>query len=154
MANIETFFRSHKIIFLFYAVVASPFMLVWAVVYGLIIGVIGPTVDIFEIIRNRTYQDVRTVLKYPGWKAEFYKISSLKAMDNMPEKMRENRKAFEEGRKKAPEPIGYLLRNIAAFSIYYPAFLIWGIITGPIRAFAEYLKWCYKVWTGQWYVPI
>lgn len=154
MKVVEEFFRAHKIIFLLFAVIVSPFALVWSIVYGLIIGIIGPTVDIFEIIRNRTYQDVRMALKYPGWKATFYKTTCLKAMDDNHQRMQEIRKAFEEGRAKAPGPVGYLIRNTLAFMLYYPVFLIWGVATGPLRAFAEYLKWGYKVWTGCWFVSI
>ena len=151
MDTIEKFFRAHKIIFLCFAVLISPLALVWAVIYGLIIGIIGPTVDVYEIIRNKIYGDVRGVLKYPKWKAEDYKRKVMAAENKNFEEIQAVEREFEEGRRKPLGIVGYIIRDIFVFILYYPFLLLWGIMTGPIRAFLEYLKWCYRVWTGHAY---
>ncbi|MFH1762481.1 MAG: hypothetical protein ABIA63_15385, partial [bacterium] len=144
-----SFLARNKPVLVVFIILASPFALAWAFIYGLIIGIIGPTVDIYEIIKNRTYNDVRTVLKYPRWRAKVHKILSLKsAQDEKGRIPEEERKRIEKS--KPPGVFGYIFQNTFVFGIvYYPFLLIWGIITGPIRAFLECYKWCYTIWAGH-----
>ncbi|MDI6731474.1 MAG: hypothetical protein QME05_02695 [Candidatus Margulisbacteria bacterium] len=148
MSTIDNFLSTHKVIFIVFAILILPFVLVWSLVYGVIVGIIGITVDRFESVRKYIRQDAIELLKYPKWKEECWKAACLRGID-MAEQRKEVERAFAEKRKKAPGMIGRIIQDILIFGIMlYPLLLIWGILIGPIRAFLECYKWCYKTWYG------
>ncbi|MFA5894003.1 MAG: hypothetical protein WC903_08605 [Candidatus Margulisiibacteriota bacterium] len=148
MKSIESFLAPHKAIFILFIILTLPFVLAWSLIYGLIIGIIGITVDRWETVRKYVRQDAIELLKYPKWKEDAWKAAYLRGI-NMAEQRREAERAFAEKRKKVPGMIGHIIQDILIFGIIlYPPLLIWGILAGPIRAFLEYFKWCYKTWHG------
>lgn len=140
----------NKPAFIIFIILSFPFALAWSLIYGLIIGIIGSTVDVYETIRDKVYQDIRGALKYPGWRTEVYERLHLKAAEDSRGRIPEEaRRAVEKGKIKPPSIIGSIILHTCVFILYYPFLLIWGIATGPIRAFFEYYKWGYKTWTGH-----
>ncbi|MBU0573486.1 MAG: hypothetical protein KKH83_03300 [Candidatus Margulisbacteria bacterium] len=138
-----------KTFLVIFYLISLPIVLPWCLVYGVIIGIIGITVDRYEFVRTAIRRDARATLKYRKWQAEKHKEASLRCIDDKTKRM-EAETAYKEGRKKTPGVIGYTITNIIVFGIiFYPPLLIWGAVTGPVRAFIEFNKWIYKLWTGH-----
>ncbi|KAF0133869.1 MAG: hypothetical protein FD145_1079 [Candidatus Saganbacteria bacterium] len=134
--------------FIIFAVAILPIVLAWCLFYGVIIGIVGITVDRYEYVRKIIKQDVICRIKYPSWQKEKWEASLLGNTNNAKER-NELETAIKEGRRKPPGMLGDIIINILLFSIiFYPFLLIWGIVTGPIRAGIEYYKWCYKTING------
>ena len=150
MNSVERFFSAHKIIFILFSILSLPFVLAWSLLYGIIVGSIGITVDRYEHMRDNIRSHVISILKYPKWQAEKWKASALRSMEILSlaeEQKRERKRAIEEGRERAPGMLNYIVTDIIIFGILpYPFFLVWGIIAGPVRALLNYSKWWYLDW--------
>lgn len=149
MSSVDNFFSTNKVIFIVFAILILPLVLVWSLVYGVIIGVIGITVDRYEYIRDVIMR--RTAieyLKYREWRVKNWQEAYLKGVDRI-EEIKADERAFAVGEKKVPSMGWMMWQEVLVFGIiFYPFMLVWGVITGPIRAFIEYYKWCYKTWYG------
>lgn len=146
MNKFEKLLSANKALLIILTVAASPFILAWCLIYGFIVGIIGITVDRFEYVRGILRQDAISLLKYPKWSAQKHLEAHLKSIDN-PDERAKTEWDYKTGQKKAPSMTAEILTDVLIFGILdYPLFLIWGIVTGPIRTLIEFWKWWMKIW--------
>ena len=101
MASIEKYFSTHKLIFIIFSVLTLPIVLLWSLIYGVIIGIIGITVDRYETLRKIIRREAIESVKYPRWNAKKYREIYLGAI-NDPRMRAEAEEAFK--RKKISPP--------------------------------------------------
>jgi hypothetical protein len=148
MTSIENYFSTHKLIFILFSVITLPIVLLWSLIYGVVIGIIGITVDRYETLKKIVRRQAIESLKYPRWNAKKYREIYLGAIDD-PRMRVEAAEAFKRNKVRPPATVWQIITDVFIFGlVFYPFLLVWGILTGPVRAFLEYWKWCYKVWFG------
>ena len=132
----DTSFSSASFTYKILAVIAFPFIIVWSLVCGVIIGIIGSTVNFFQVQRREIREEIVAITKYPGWREDQFKNQSLYFAEKDGEKARLQYE-FMEG-KKAPRMIRFILIQIVLGSIiFYPYLLIRGIVMGPFLAYNQ-----------------
>ena len=148
MNSLEQFFHSHKALFVIFTIIALPLVLLWSLLYGVVVGIIGITIDRWEVIQRILCRNALETLKYPIWnakKAQEGYLRTLSSVDDMFVAQQE----FQVGRKKVAGPISETFWDLLIFGVaLYPFLLVWGIATGPVRAFLDIFKWWYEVWFG------
>lgn len=118
------------------AAITFPFIIVWSLVCGVIIGIIGSTVNFFQVQRREIREEIVAITKYPGWREDQFKNQSLYFAEKGEQRARLESE-FQEG-KKAPRMIRFILIQIVLGSIiFYPYLLIRGIVMGPFLAYNQ-----------------
>lgn len=148
MSKFNQFLSANKFILIILVIVALPFVLIWSLIYGFIIGLIGGAVDCFENTRDVAKRVRWESLKYSKWSGMEYQ----KSQGNIPASVSEKEyieKALREGRLKAPGATGQVIPQYILGICSFPFLLIWGAVTGPVRAFLLFIDWCDKVWKGK-----
>ena len=145
MNRIEEFFLAHKIVFVLLTILTLPILLIWFLIYGIIIGIVGITIDHYENIRYAIKRDVIELLKYPKWREKHHRLKYLSGIDNKKERERAEMD-FMEGRLKVGGMGGATIGMIIYGIFTYPLMLIWGIIAGPVMALEEAIKWWGRIW--------
>lgn len=147
MNQIENFLSSNRAIFIILTIFLLPLAFLWSLVYGVIIGIIGSTVDCYEKIRNTIRRDVMEYLKYRKWRDEKFRENYLSQIRDERERFAAEQ-AIEKGKKKSYHVFVSVPALVLLGIGLYPFLLVWGIATGPIRAFFECIKGWSKVWTA------
>ena len=148
MAQFEKFLSSNKPVFAVLYLAALPFALIWSIIYGIIIGIAGTTVERLEAVRRVNQSDRIESLKYPKWKSRKYQQLRLDRIEDKNQRA-EAEMQYASGKLSTPTLFGYYLQNIILYGIiFYPAFLLYGIIVGPFRAFFAWQNKCGKIWNS------
>ncbi|OGC03927.1 hypothetical protein A2276_04845 [candidate division WOR-1 bacterium RIFOXYA12_FULL_43_27] len=135
-----------KLLIALFIVLTFPLVLIWALVYGIIIGIIGITVDRIETVIDLLKRDRIELLKYPKWRADLEKHIELNNAEDDETRRRITEKSAREKEWTPLRILGSFLLHILIFGIcFYPPLLIWGILTGPIRALIEWWRWCCNI---------
>jgi len=126
-------FSSASLAFKIFAILAFPLIIVWSLVSGIIIGIIGSTVNFFQVQRREIKEEIIAITKYPGWREDEFKNQSLYFAEKDTEKARLQYE-FREG-KKAPRMVKFIfIQMILGSIIFYPYLLFRGILLGPVFA--------------------
>ena len=148
MNKFDQLLAANKFVFVVFAIIALPFVLIWSLIYGFIVGLIGGAVDCVENTRSVVKRVRWEALKYSKWSGLEYQ----KSLGNIPASASEKEfleKALQEGRVKSPGISGQVFSQYVLGVCFFPFLLIWGAVTGPIRAFLLFLDWCGKIWAGR-----
>lgn len=146
MNKFEQLLSANKTLLIILTIAASPLILSWCLLYGVIVGLIGITVDRFEYVAGVLRGDAISIIKYPKWSAQKHQEAQMRSLDN-PDERNKIEWAMKTGRVKSPRLSGEMLADILIFGfLYYPFLLIWGAVTGPVRSLIEFWKWYMKLW--------
>lgn len=138
MNKFDQFLSANKALFIILSILALPFILVWSLIYGVVIGLVGMTVNTYETARTAIRQESIIMLKYPIWRQKEYDISQGKDLKN----------PYKET-MRAPGRMASIILQFFVSVMLYPFLLVWGVIIGPVRAFIEVINWWLKIWANK-----
>lgn len=122
-----------------FKIIAFPFIFLSSLIYGVIIGIIGSTVNFCEVQRQKIREEIAAITKYPKWREDEYKNRALFIGEQRKEKDVVESE-FRRGRRAPRMAEFILLQMIIGSAIFFPFLFIRGIILGPILAYKQSYK--------------